>query len=340
VVNRTATSYYWTFSRVFGREFYRTWRQEVLASVLTAVVTFSLSYRNDPAAGTNLKIALLSAAIVLTAFALWHLVRTPLLVHRVVTEADETPHFGFGVLGIFVLVAIVIGAYQFSVYYWPGTQTKTTSKGEPVASPKTDTPSSPNNPPEEGPKGNTHKVSSIPPTHPPKERPSIFTNPVTPLPPITPSGSMGDVKQRDCSTVQNGGSGNIAAPCSNITLEKPEPRFHWTQAERTIEQGGDPAHPSVTIVLTLDGGNMTNAAFLALCDRPCKTVDGGAGASGAHQANYLSTANNKIVGLHINVPPVVLSTQEVWWHIISLDSEPIHVIEIERLPPEKLAKGF
>jgi hypothetical protein len=182
------------------------------------------------------------------------------------------------------------------------------------------------------------KVTPIPTARPRKERPSIFTNPV--ISATTPSNSLGDVKPGDCSTVQNGGSGNIAAPCSNITLEKPEPRFHWTQAERTIEQGGDPAHPSVTIVLTLDGGNMTNAAFLALCDRPCKTVDGGAGASGAHQANYLSTANNKIVGLHINVPPVVLSTQEVWWHIISLDSEPIHVIEIERLPPEKLAKGL
>ncbi len=43
MASKTASSYYWTFSRVFGKECYRTWRQELLASVLTACVTFGIS---------------------------------------------------------------------------------------------------------------------------------------------------------------------------------------------------------------------------------------------------------------------------------------------------------
>jgi hypothetical protein len=121
VVSKAAGSYYWTFSRVFGKECYRTWRQELLASVLTLLVSFGISSRTDPAAWTNLKVGLWSAGVVLAVFALWHLARTPFLVHRAATDTgEEIPHWGFGAVGVLIVLAIISGGYEFSIHIWPG----------------------------------------------------------------------------------------------------------------------------------------------------------------------------------------------------------------------------
>ena len=70
--------------------------------------------------GLTVRIALFSAAIVLAGFAVWHLVRTPFLVHRSADVEGEIPHWGFGVVGVFVLLAIIGGGYEFFNTYLAG----------------------------------------------------------------------------------------------------------------------------------------------------------------------------------------------------------------------------
>lgn len=107
-----AGSYYWTFFQVFGRECYRTWRKEFLVSIITALVVCAITYRSDPRALESLKIALQSAGVVLGVFAIFHLVKTPYLVH---TESGEKSvqqaHWLFGMVGVFALGALAFGCY-------------------------------------------------------------------------------------------------------------------------------------------------------------------------------------------------------------------------------------
>jgi hypothetical protein len=104
--------YYWKLCEKFGEECYRTWRAELLATFLISVVTYFISKGDDPFAWRNFEVALISTALTLAAFAVWHLLRTPWLVHRQ-TIADEksAAHWGFGILGIAVLAGLVGGAY-------------------------------------------------------------------------------------------------------------------------------------------------------------------------------------------------------------------------------------
>jgi hypothetical protein len=107
-----AGSYYWTFFQVFGRECYRTWRQDFFVSFITALAVYAITYRSDPAALESLKVALQSAGVVLGLFTIFHLVKTPYLVH---TESGEKSlqqtHWSFGVAGVFVLGALAFGCY-------------------------------------------------------------------------------------------------------------------------------------------------------------------------------------------------------------------------------------
>jgi len=54
----------------------------LLASVLVSVVTYGLMSRShDPTAWSSFRMALISSGLVLGIFAVWHLVRTPFLLH-------------------------------------------------------------------------------------------------------------------------------------------------------------------------------------------------------------------------------------------------------------------
>lgn len=64
----------------FWAEFYHIWRAELLSTVAIAGVAYLLKHSSDIQAGASLKIALLSVAIVLGCFALYHLIRAPWLL--------------------------------------------------------------------------------------------------------------------------------------------------------------------------------------------------------------------------------------------------------------------
>lgn len=105
--------YYWKLCEKFGEECYRTWRAELLTSFLTSVIVYLISKGDDPLAWSNFKTASISTALTLAAFAVWHLLRTPWLVHRETIAAERSVgHRGFGVLGIAVLAGLVGGAYS------------------------------------------------------------------------------------------------------------------------------------------------------------------------------------------------------------------------------------
>lgn len=104
--------YYWRFFQEFGQECYRTWRWELLASLCVSFITFAITKGDDPLAWRNFKSVFLATLLTLAVFALWHLVRTPWLVHRAVNSAPEqTTHWISGVFGVLVLTALGIGAY-------------------------------------------------------------------------------------------------------------------------------------------------------------------------------------------------------------------------------------
>jgi hypothetical protein len=104
--------YYWRFLVEFGQECYRTRRWELLASVVVSFVTYRITVGDDPLAWRNFQIALVATAITLAGFALWHLLRTPWLVHRSSQSAEEsTPHWVSGIVGITVLCALIVGAF-------------------------------------------------------------------------------------------------------------------------------------------------------------------------------------------------------------------------------------
>lgn len=66
----------------FGAECYHTWRAELLSTAAVALVTYLLTHSSDAQAKGSLKTALLSVAIVLGCFALYHLVRAAWRIHQ------------------------------------------------------------------------------------------------------------------------------------------------------------------------------------------------------------------------------------------------------------------
>lgn len=79
---------YWRqFFTTWGKETYRTWRWELFAALLVSGVVCAKAYIDHaPNAVSDFKTALYANAIVLGGFALWHLIRTPYLLHK---EAEE-----------------------------------------------------------------------------------------------------------------------------------------------------------------------------------------------------------------------------------------------------------
>jgi hypothetical protein len=70
------------FLRAFGRECYRTWRRDLLGSLLLFVAAFGISaYVHDALAWPTFKLALESTGLVLGIYAVVHLFRTPYLIH-------------------------------------------------------------------------------------------------------------------------------------------------------------------------------------------------------------------------------------------------------------------
>jgi hypothetical protein len=103
--------YYWNLFRQFGREFYRTWRREFLVSLASAVVAGVIEHLIYHSSWESLTVAIYSAVIVLTCFALWHFIRSPWLIQK---EA-EIPNSWYGFIGLAAMVGLVLGGFYLGV---------------------------------------------------------------------------------------------------------------------------------------------------------------------------------------------------------------------------------
>jgi hypothetical protein len=111
--------YYWILFKHFGAECYKTLRWEVLASFVTSTITYFLMIKDDPLAWKNFKVVLISTALTLAAFALWHLARSPWSVHsRIIAQDDFKDHWFFGALGFLAMAVILTGGYIVTSYSW------------------------------------------------------------------------------------------------------------------------------------------------------------------------------------------------------------------------------
>src|SRR6266446_5363998 len=105
-------SYYWSCVKYFGEGCYRAWREELFSAIIFMVIAYFISIGVDTKAWDDLQIAFLSSGIGLAVFALWHLIRAPFLAHANATVGnpnDPPPAYGYGILGILVLLAMAVG---------------------------------------------------------------------------------------------------------------------------------------------------------------------------------------------------------------------------------------
>jgi hypothetical protein len=104
--------YLWDALKKFGFEFYHTWRWELSTSAVIAIVVYSLTRQEDASAWRNLVATALATGYVLGGFALWHIIRTPLLIHRhTIRQERVSSGWGFGILGLIALGALLVGLY-------------------------------------------------------------------------------------------------------------------------------------------------------------------------------------------------------------------------------------
>lgn len=116
-----ASHYYWQFLKRFGQECYRSWRKEIFAAVILTPITYLLT-KQDKNALENAMVALEANITLFSAYVVFHLIRTPYLLHRERLRPDqrgEQPiHGKFGLLGCFLLLAIAAAVAYRVVNPW------------------------------------------------------------------------------------------------------------------------------------------------------------------------------------------------------------------------------
>lgn len=110
-LSRTVLSYYWSFFKRLGRECTRTWRGELAAAALTAAGTYLLIQRVNAAAWTSWKSVGLSMVIAVGGIALWHILRTPWLLHKEASGGSGVlhVHWALGLFGMAVMAGVLGG---------------------------------------------------------------------------------------------------------------------------------------------------------------------------------------------------------------------------------------
>lgn len=104
--------YYWNICKHFGRECYRTWRGELLASVLVSVFYAVLTH-----GWKDFRTALVATGLTLGCFVIWHLFRAPWLLHKSMHgHGGQEPGFLAGAFGVIVIASVFIGGYELASY--------------------------------------------------------------------------------------------------------------------------------------------------------------------------------------------------------------------------------
>jgi len=109
---RTMHAYYWDFFKRLGSECNRTWRGELAAAALVAAGSYLLIHRVNAVVWTTFKTAGLSMVIAIGGIALWHVLRTPWLLHKEALSAGGGTgdvHWGHGLFGMVVLAGVLGG---------------------------------------------------------------------------------------------------------------------------------------------------------------------------------------------------------------------------------------
>ena len=110
--NRTFLAYYWCFFKRLGNECNRTWRGELAAAALTATGTYLLIQRVNAVGWTSFRSAGLSMLIAVWSIALWHVLRTPWLLHKEASSVGagiRKVHWAHGLFGMVVLAGVLGG---------------------------------------------------------------------------------------------------------------------------------------------------------------------------------------------------------------------------------------
>jgi hypothetical protein len=159
-----------------------------------------------------------------------------------------------------------------------------------------------------------------------RTRPS---NPRVP-PTVSTSGSnspaVGGITQGPGSIAQIGGSGNQAT-VNNLT-SRPDP-----QLTEKLEAGETPDKATVKITVH---GPMDEPAFVVTCDTPCESIDASIRTGAQEAAYYNFQGHPEMTGVGFIVPTTLGPGEEITWHLQSVNSDPLKVSLINRIPPEKI----
>jgi hypothetical protein len=123
---RPFVSYYWMFLKHVGRSVWESRGRELLSALLLALVTFVVSYLfKQVDALAALEIAVLSLIGWLSAFAVIHIIRAPLLLHHSENHASaRSESWVFGLLGAVMLTVIIGSVAGIGMWWWTDREPK------------------------------------------------------------------------------------------------------------------------------------------------------------------------------------------------------------------------
>jgi hypothetical protein len=156
-------------------------------------------------------------------------------------------------------------------------------------------------------------------------------NQVTTSPPT--AITLGPVSQGPCSNLQVGGSNNQAT----VNCGPPEPNISWSidTSQDRVRDG-----KQLTWVLLTVDHSMEIPAFMATCDRPCKTLGAHAEGFSRMQTDLAIKGYPNWAGFLFAAPRPLGAGVKVYWVIQSLDDQPTQILKIQKVNPSDLPESL
>jgi hypothetical protein len=110
--HRTWPAYYLALVKQCGKECWRTWRGEVLASVISSVFLYLINR-----SGVDMRTALLATGYTVSAFVLWHLIRVPWILYQKLDEAEHLKPI-WGLVGSAFIAATLFLIAFAAAWFW------------------------------------------------------------------------------------------------------------------------------------------------------------------------------------------------------------------------------